>query len=147
MLLIDVNVWINASHKEAVQHEIYERWLAETYRAAIPYAVTDLVAAAFLRITTNPKAFIIPYTMEQAVLAWDDIISRSMCTWISPAETHWARFRNLCKVSAVRGNLVNDAWLAALAIEHNCELISADRDFAKFPGLRWRHPLAPPGAK
>jgi uncharacterized protein len=143
MLLIDANVWIRASHKEAIDHDLYYRWLTNVYSTASPYAVTDLVAAAFLRITTNPKAFRIPFKMQQAILAWDDITSRSICAWIHPGKKHWSHFCKLCDAAAVYANLANDAWLAALALEHDCELISTDSDFKKFPGLRWRHPLAP----
>lgn len=142
MLLIDANVWIKATHKQATDHDRYYQWLANVYSASVAYAVTDLVAAAFLRITTNPKAFRIPFTMHQAILAWDDIASRSMCAWIHPGKMHWAHFCKLSDAAAIHANLVNDAWLAALALEYDCQLISADSDFQRFPGLRWQHPLA-----
>ena len=59
------------------------------------------------------------------------------------AETgHWTIFRDLCARSDCRGNLVQDAYLAALALEHTCTFMTTDRDFARFRGLRWRHPLA-----
>ena len=140
MLLIDVNVWIRATHKDAVDHVRYFQWLAGIYSAMEPFAVTDLIAAGYLRIITNPKAFVVPFTMDQAILAWDDITSRSTCKWVHPGKDHWGLFRKLCASSGVFGNLVNDAWLAALAIENDCELVSDDKDFGKFPGLRWQRP-------
>jgi uncharacterized protein len=62
------------------------------------------------------------------------------CHWIEPGPRHWSIFMDLCKKAAASGNLVQDAWLAALAIESGCEWITFDRDFARFPGLRWRIP-------
>ena len=59
-----------------------------------------------------------------------------------PAARHWAIYEQLCVAAGAKGNLVSDAFIAALAIESGCELITTDRDFARFPGLRWRHPLA-----
>ena len=61
---------------------------------------------------------------------------------IAPGPRHWGIFAGLCRTTGVRGNLVPDAYLAALAIESGSEWISTDRDYARFPGLRWRHPLA-----
>lgn len=57
-----------------------------------------------------------------------------------PGERHWSIFTGLCRAANIRGAMVTDAWLAALAIEHGCEWISLDRDFRRFPGLRWRSP-------
>ena len=64
---------------------------------------------------------------------------------VVPGERHWAIFSRLCREAGARGNLIPDAWFAALAIESGCEWITTDRDYARFPGLRWRHPLATSG--
>ena len=71
----------------------------------------------------------------------DGIRKQPNCVFIQPGERHWEIFARLCKEAGVKGNLVPDAYLAALAIEAGCEWITTDRDFSRFPGLRWRHPL------
>lgn len=141
MQLIDANVLIYAVRDDAVDHPRYFQWLAELYSSGDAFALTDLTAAAFLRITTNPKAMVNPFTMDEAIAALDDVRSRATCRWLYPMDQHWTLFQRLCRAANVNANLVNDAWLAALAIESGCELISTDRDFARFPGLRWKRPL------
>jgi uncharacterized protein len=143
MKLIDANVLIYASHSEAADHGRYFDWLKNLYQSGEAWAQCELIAAAFLRITTNPTIWDAPFSIDEALLAYDDIRSRSQCRWLTPAADHWSVFSKLCKVTLAHSNLVNDAWLAALALEHDCELISTDGDFGKFPGLHWRHPLAP----
>ena len=142
MKLIDANVLIYASHSEAVDHGRYFGWLKNLYQSSEAFAQSELIAAAFLRITTNPTIWHGPFSIDEALLAYDDIRARDQCRWLTPGEKHWSIFSKLCRVALVHSKLVNDAWLAALALEHDCELISADSDFGKFPGLRWRHPLA-----
>lgn len=143
MKLIDANVLIYAAHSEAVDHARYLGWLDDLYRSNEWFAQSELIAAAFIRITTNAKAWRDPFTIQEALNAYGDIRSRPRCRWLNPSVRHWSVFSDLCRHTPVKANLVNDAWLAALAIEHDFEIISVDRDFARFPGLRWRHPLDP----
>jgi len=72
-----------------------------------------------------------------------NIFHRGGAGAVAPGERHWDIFGRLCREGGATGNLVPDAWLAALAIEWGCEFVTTDRDFARFPGLRWRHPLQP----
>lgn len=141
MKLIDANVLIYASHSEAADHRRYFEWLKNHYQSGEALAQCELIAAAFLRITTHSTLWHAPFSIDEALRAYDDIRTRGQCRWLTPGEKHWSIFAKLCKVTRAHSKLVNDAWLAALALEHGCELISADSDFSKFPGLRWRHPL------
>jgi toxin-antitoxin system PIN domain toxin len=108
------------------------------------YGVSDLVLSGFLRIVTHPRVFVDPSPLAKALAFADEIRSPEHCVLVTPGERHWAIFARLCRSGAVRGNLVPDAYLAALAIEWGCEWITTDRDFSRFPGLRWRHPLEEP---
>ena len=141
MLLIDANVLLNAYREDAVDHAAYYAWLNGVFRSHGSFALPDIVAAAFVRIVTNPRIFAHPEPVDRALANIEDLQSRSECVWLRAGERHWAIFAGLCRAADARGNLITDAWLAALAIEYDCELISADRDFVKFPGLRWRHPF------
>jgi predicted nucleic acid-binding protein len=71
-----------------------------------------------------------------------DLRSRQNCVILAPGVRHWEIFERLCRETGAKGNLIPDAYLAALAIESGSEWITADRDFSRFPVLRWRHPLA-----
>ena len=105
--------------------------------------MSDLVLASFIRVLTNPRAFNVPTTLDDAVLAAERLRDRPNCVPVSPGSMHWSIFMRLCQEAGAKGNLVTDAYLAALAIESGSEWITTDRDFSRFPGLRWRHPLAP----
>lgn len=95
-----------------------------------------------MRIVTHPKIFRGPTPLDQALTFTEQIRSRPTCVPIAPGPRHWRVFTGLCRETQARGNLVPDAYLAALAIESGSEWITTDRDYARFPGLRWRHPLA-----
>lgn len=105
------------------------------------YGMSDLVLSGFLRVVTNPRVFDSPMPMERALAAVDALRSRPNCVRVAPAERHWDIFGRLCREAGVKGNLVPDAYFAALAIESGSEWITTDRDYSRFPGLRWRHPL------
>lgn len=107
--------------------------------------LSELVLSGFLRIATNPRVFSPPAPIERALAFADVLRAHTSTVVLAPGERHWDIFRQLCVDAGARGNLVPDAYLAALAIESGSEWITTDRDFARFPGLRWRHPLAPRG--
>ncbi len=100
--------------------------------------------SGFVRVVTHPRVFDPPDTVAAALAFADAVRSQPGVVMVAPGERHWAIFANLCRLTEARGNLVPDAYLAALAIETGAEFITADRDFSRFPGLRWRHPLATP---
>ena len=141
MILPDVNVLIYAHRRDAADHARYRTWLAEVVLADEAYAVAELVLSSVVRILSNRRIFRAPSTTEEALTFTEYLLAQPNCTPVSPGSRHWTIFTRLCRESGARGPLVPDAYLAALAIEHGCEWITTDRDFARFKGLRWRHPL------
>ena len=142
MILVDVNILLYASNAEADQHAVSRDWLDGKLAGAAPVGLPWATLLAFLRIATNPRAFRSPLTMAAA---WQQV-----STWLStdtvwtpePTERHAAVLGELLALPGVYGNLVPDAHLAALAIEHGLTLCSTDGDFARFPGLTWLNPLS-----
>ena len=104
-----------------------------------PFALSEVVLASFLRIVTNPRIFDPPTAMATAIAFCQRLVDWPRAVVIGPGDQHWDVFVGLC--ASIEGPLVTDAYLAALAIEHGCELITTDSDFARFARLRWRHPL------
>ncbi|GAB2867003.1 type II toxin-antitoxin system VapC family toxin [Actinoallomurus bryophytorum] len=141
MLLLDVNVLIYANRLDAVRHEDYRRWVLGVVGGDEPYAVSDFVINGYLRIVTDRRIYKNPTKLEEALLFADGIRNQEHAVVINPGGRHWSIFNDLCRQADAKGKLVPDAYLAALAIEHRCEFISTDRDFGRFPGLRWRRPL------
>ena len=140
MRLPDVNVLIYAHREDAPEHERYAAWLRELVVADEPFALSDSVLASFLRIVTNGRIFDPPTPMPVAIGFCQQLRRWPRAVVVAPGGRHWEIFVDLC--SSVEGALVADAYLAALAIEHGCELVTTDSDFARFKGLRWRHPLS-----
>ena len=95
----------------------------------------------FLRIVTNPKIFTPATPMDTALEFCRSLIQLPQSVLVLPTHRHWEIFVDLCQRAKIKGPLVTDAYLAALAIEHGCELVTTDSDFSRFEGLRWSHPL------
>ena len=123
-------------------HERYRDWLRDAVGGDEPLAVSDLVLSSFLRVVTHPTIFAEPEPLESALAFANSLRGAPDCPPVSPGNRHWEIFERLCRESGVRGKLVPDAYFAALAIESGSEWITTDRDYSRFPGLRWRHPLA-----
>ncbi len=141
MILPGANVLIYAFRRDAPRHAEYRDWLEKTLASEPAVGLSDLVLSAVIRITTHPKIFVRPSPLK-AVFSYVEFLRRlPNAVRISPGRRHWDIFRELCQKTEARGNRITDAYLAALAIESGCEWITADRDFARFPGLSWRHPL------
>ena len=141
MLLPDVNVLVYAFRNEDPRHPEYRRWLDEVVNGSAGYGMSDLVLSGFVRVVTHPKVFKNPDPIDRAIAFASMLRNQPPCVHVSAGERHWAIFEDLCTRVQVKGNLVADAFLAAMAIENGCEWITTDRDYARFPGLRWRHPL------
>lgn len=141
MLLPDVNVLIYAHRRESPEHERYAEWLAQLAQGPEPFALSELGASGFVRIVTNSRIWDEPTTTDDALEFIQRLRERSNARLLTPGPGSWDIFSKLCIVARARGKLVADAYHAALAIEHGCELVTADSDFARFPGLRHRHPL------
>lgn len=140
MQLPDVNVLIYAHREDASEHERYAAWLQTLTASDEPFALSDVVLSGFLRIVTNPRIFDSPTPMDTALAFCQRLVDWPRASLLTPRGRHWELFTGLCR--DIKGPLVTDAYLAALAIEHGCEFITTDSDFARFSGLRWRHPLA-----
>lgn len=141
MVLLDVNILVHAWRPAADRHAEYRRWLESTVFSDQSFGVSELVLSGFLRVVTNPGMWGKGHDAEAAFDFVGRLRERANCVIFAPGARHWSIFLDLCRKSDARGNLISDAYHAALAIEHGCEWITADRHFARFPGLRWRHPL------
>jgi hypothetical protein len=141
MILLDANLLIYSHVKSFSQHERAKAWLDARLSSGDAVGLPWPSLLAFARIVTNPRVFERPETMMEAwrqVEAWLD----AEAVWIpSPGERHRAVLTSLLSSGGLAANLVPDAHLAALAIEHGLLLCSTDGDFARFPGLRWQNPL------
>ena len=137
-----MNVLVYAFRPDAPQHERYAQYLETLVNEEGAFGLADIVCSGFLRITTHPKIFTPPAFVEEALTFLEDIRTQPNCVIVSPGERHWQIFTSLCRQVGAKGSFVADVYLAALAIESGSEWVTADRDFARFPGLRWRHPLA-----
>ena len=141
MILLDVNVLVYAHRQNAERHSEYRLWLEGALDGVQGCAVSELVLSGCLRILTHPKIFDPPTPLSKAMTYLGELHDHPNMTIISPGDRHWLIFWDLCARVSVRGNLVSDAYHAALAIESGCEWVTTDRDYARFPDLRWRHPL------
>ncbi len=141
MILVDVNVLVYSHRPDAEDHSRYRDWLDEVLSSETTFGLSDLVLSGVVRIVTNPRIFGKPTPLDVALQFVESLREHESCIPVSPGERHWDIFRGLCRASGARGNIVSDAYFAALAIESGAEWITADRDYARFPGLHWRHPL------
>lgn len=141
MVLLDINVLVRAFREDAPQHSDFKPWLDSIVGAESTFGLSDLALSGFLRIVTHPRVFDPPTPVGAALDFAETLRSQPNCLSISPGERHWSIFTRLCRESDARGNLVPDAYFAALAIESGSEWITTDRDFSRFEGLKWRHPL------
>lgn len=141
MILPDVNVLVYAFRSDAVDHEACRRWLEATVNSDMAYGVSPQVLASVIRVTTHPRIFVQPSKLTDALAFTVALLDQPHCQVVEPGPRHWSIFTDLCRRANATGNIVQDAWLAALAIEFGCEWITTDRDFARFQGLRWRTPV------
>lgn len=141
MVLLDVNILVYAFRPDARRHPEYAAYVEGLARNQSAFGLADIVCSGFLRIVTHPKIFTPPAYMDEALPFINALRAQPNCVIIAPGLRHWRIFSELCSSTNAKGNLVADAYLAALAIESGSEWVTTDRDFARFPGLKWRHPL------
>ena len=142
MLLPDVNVLIYAHRRESPEHARYADWLRRVATGPEPFGLSELGASGFIRIVTNPKIWQEATSTDDALEFIDRLRRRTNARLLTHGPASWDVFARLCRAARARGKLVADAYHAALAFEHGCELVTTDGDFARFAGLRHRHPLA-----
>ena len=142
MNLVDVNILLYASNAESERYAAARDWLDAQLNGSARVGLPWASLISFLRLSTNPRIFPKPLPIG---LAWQQVTHwlSAECAWTpTPTERHAEVLGNLLALPGVNSNLVPDAHLAALAIEHGLTLCSSDGDFARFPGLRWLDPLA-----
>jgi toxin-antitoxin system PIN domain toxin len=143
VILVDANLLIYAHTDASKDHEAAREWLDAQLNGTAPVGLPWPSLLAFLRVMTNPR-IVLHY--EPMADAWAQVQTWLGCenVWIpQPTDRHAEILGQMVRGSGVSANLVPDAHLAALALEHGLTLCSADGDFARFPGLRWLNPLAP----
>lgn len=135
-LLIDVNVLVYAFKVEQPQHDLYRTWLHDLIADGTQLAIAESVVTGFIRIVTSRRIYTNPAPTALANDFVEALAGTPGTSWLAPNDATWSRFVELCAAdSQIRGNLVPDAWLAALALSNHCELATADRGFARYPGL------------
>lgn len=142
MKLPDVNLLIYAADASSPDHEPARRWLEAELSGTETFAFTWVALLAFIRLTTSHRVFERPFSVRDVLDIVDGWLAQPPVTVIGPTERHPAVLRELLEPVGAAGNLTTDAHLAAVAIEHGAVLCSADRDFARFSGLKWVNPLA-----
>jgi toxin-antitoxin system PIN domain toxin len=144
LFLLDANVLIYAFRRDSPHHAPCHEWLGAALAGGEPVATTSLVELALLRISTLPSLGSSAAKPSDVFRFLDAVRARPVALRVEPGERHPRLFAALCEALRLRGNDVNDAFLAALAIEYDATLVSADRGFARFPGLKLVDPLADP---
>jgi toxin-antitoxin system PIN domain toxin len=141
VILPDVNVLIYAFRSDSADHQRYNEWLTDTINGPAAYGIAPQVLASLIRICTHPKIFKEPTQLSQTLQFCRVLLEAPNATLVTPGDQHWSIFQAICATSKAYGNLVQDAWLAALAIESGCEWITTDNDFSRFPNLHFRRPF------
>lgn len=141
MILPDVNVLLYAFRNDSVDHVRYRAWLDRVVNGDEAYGMSPQVLCSVARIATHARVYVSPSRLEDALAFARVLLEQPQCTVVVPGPRHFSIFEDLCRKAAVTGNLVQDAWLAALAVESGCEWITTDGDYARFRGLRWRRPF------
>ena len=141
MMIVDLNILIYAVNRDAPDHHAARRFWEECLSSDRPIGLAWTVILGFLRVTTHPRVMPKPISAFAAMKIVDGWMKQPQVRLLEPTERHWAILRELLAPFGMAGNVTSDAHLAALAIEHGAELVSADHDFARFPRLRFTHPF------
>jgi len=141
MILVDVNLLIYAEDSLSEYHAAAHKWWDAQLSGAETVCLCWPVVTAFIRIGTNPRASRQPLTIKESIERVQSWFGQPCVRIIQPTEQHWTIFQQMLRAGNATANLVSDAHLAALAVEHNCILNSTDLDFARFRGLKWKNPI------
>ena len=141
MILVDSNLLLYAFDAGAKRHAEARSWLEKVLNSSPQVGFAWVALLAFIRIGTNPSALAQGFSVEEATGIVSSLLEWPTAILVHPGEQHWTLLRRLLIDAQARRDLVTDAHLAALAIEHGATLCTTDRDFARFPGLRWQNPL------
>jgi uncharacterized protein len=141
MILVDANLLLYAEDSLSEPHEAARAWWDAQLSGTEPVALCWPVLTAFIRIATNVRLHRRPLILREATERVQSWLDQPCVRILQPTEQHWQIFQQMLRTGNASGNLVSDAHLAALAVEYNCQLCSADADFARFRGLKWKNPL------
>jgi toxin-antitoxin system PIN domain toxin len=142
VIVLDANLLLHAYDETSQQNPAASSWLQETFSGTELIGLPWISVWAFLRIATNIRIMTNPITMEQGIAVVDSWLKRANVRLLHPGEGHWALLQRMLIEGQIRGPAVTDAIIAALTIEHGGVLHTADRGFARYPGLNWIYPLA-----
>jgi uncharacterized protein len=142
VLLLDVNVVLAAHRGDHPHHAPVRAWFDELLAGEERFAVPALVWGSFLRLATNRRVFEVPTPREEAFAFAEAVCAQPLHLTIGPGPRHLALLRRVCEEGDALGDLIADATIAAIAAEHGCEVVTLDRDFARFPSVRHRRPTA-----
>jgi toxin-antitoxin system PIN domain toxin len=143
MIVPDANLLLYAYDAESTPHLQARGWVEEVLSGEVPVRLPWQTIGAFLRIVTNPALRGDRFTPQEAVAIVEEWLAQPNVRMLGPGEEHWPLLRRTIVEGQVRGPMIMDAQLAALTIECGGTFYTTDRDFSRFPGLRWRNPLLP----
>jgi uncharacterized protein len=143
VILVDANLLLYAEDTLSEHHQAAQRWWDEQLSGSAPVCLCWPVLTAFIRIGTNARLHQRPLTINEAIERTQSWFEQPCIRIIHPTDGHWPIFQRLLRDGKATGNLVPDAHIGALAIEHNCVLQTTDADFTRFKGLKWKNPISP----
>lgn len=141
MIVLDANILLYAYDSASPHHAKARAWIEEAFSGTMSVGLPWQTVSAFLRIMTNPKLPGERFTLEEAVLLVDRWLEQPNVRLLAPGDDHWPLFRQMMVEGQALGGLITDAQLAASTMEYGGVLHTTDRDFTRFPGLRWTNPL------
>jgi uncharacterized protein len=142
VIILDANILLYAYDSASSHHAKARSWIERVFSESAPIGVPWQTAAAFLRIMTNPRLPGERFSLAEAVETVDRWLEQPNISLLAPGDDHWLLIRQMILEGQAPGPLITDAQLAALTIEYGGVLYTTDRDFARFPGLRWKNPLS-----
>lgn len=141
MILVDANILLYSVNQHDPKHQLAQQWLEGALVGAERVGFAWIVVNAFLRVSTQRRIFSSPLEISEAIKRVDQWLAHDNALLVEESPGHWTTLQRLLIASGRGGNLLSDAHLAAIAIDHDATLVTFDSDFAQFPGLRWRSPL------
>lgn len=141
MTVLDANILLYAYDVDSLEHAKARGWIEKTFSQAESIGLPWHTIAAFLRISTNRRLPGQRFSMQEALAVVESWLAQPNIQLLTPGDNYWSLFQQLCIQGQVSSALVSDAHLAALTVEYGGILYTTDRDFGRFPGLRWKNPL------
>jgi len=140
MRLCDVNVLLHALRQDSPDHPAALAWLDQEINGSANYGVSPQILSSVIRLSTSTRIFRQPTPVSEALHFSSVLLNQGNAVVITPGASHWGIFSHYCQILDLAGNDIPDAWLAALAVEWDCEWISLDQGSKRFDRLRWKSP-------